>query len=124
VEDEKKFAIAFHGGLIGRLEALGFEAPLGGPVAGDLDVVELDSFADNFIAGHLRGDVVDEFADGGAADHGSHAGEQADAIFGPHGDDGGIVHAEMRVDKFFVEGEDFGFGIGWRRGSLFRRVEE
>ena len=93
------------------MQTLGFEAPFGGPVAGDLNVVEVDFFADNFVAGHLRGDVVDEFSDGGAANHGGHAGKQADAVVGPHGDDGRIVHAEMRVNELFVEGEDFGFGV-------------
>jgi hypothetical protein len=124
VEDEEEFAIALHCGLVGRLQALRFEAPFGGPIAGDLDVVEVDFFANNFVAGHLGGDVVDEFADGGAADHGRHAGKEADTVVGPHGDDGGVVHAEVRVDKFFVEGEDFGFRIGGSGGLRGKEKEE
>jgi len=123
VQNEEQLAVAFHDGLIGRLESLRFEAPFGGPIAGNLDVVKVDFFADDFVAGHLRGNIVDELADGGAADHGRHAGKKADAVFGPHGDDGGIVHAEMSVDEFFVEVEDLGFGV-WRSGGLLGGVEE
>jgi len=124
MEDEKNFAVAFHDRLVGRLKTLRFEAPFGGPVTGNLNVVKVDFFADDFVAGHLRGDVVDELADGSAAGERRHAGEEADTVLRPHGDDGGIVHAQMRVDEFFVEGEDFGFGIGQRTGSLRRGVKE
>jgi len=124
VEDEKNFSIAFHGGLIGWLEALRLQAPLGGPVAGNLDVAEIDFFADNFVAGHLSGDVVDKLSDRGTADHGSHAGKKADTVVGPHGDYGGIVHAKVGVDEFFVEREDFGFRVRRRSGSLGSGVKE
>src|SRR5262249_43643197 len=103
VQYEEKLAVTFHHRLVRWLEALRFQAPFRGPVAGNLNVAEIYFFADDFVAGHLRADVVDEFAYRGASIEGRHAGQQAHTVFGPHGDNGGVVHAEMGIDELFVE---------------------